>query len=69
MPQITVEGPEITDLEKRRSLVRALTDAAAKAYGLSRRAITVLLKVNRPDHVAIGGELLSDRQASESPPA
>ena len=59
MPIITIEGPEIKDLDTRRALVRELTDAA-KAYGLSREKKIVLIRESTPERVAVGGELLVD---------
>jgi hypothetical protein len=38
-----------------------LTDAAAKAYGLPRQAMVVVIKENSPENVGIGGELLANR--------
>ncbi len=61
MPIITLEGPKITDLEKRRGLVRELTDAAVKAYGLSQEKIIVILHENSREQVGVAGELLIDR--------
>ena len=61
MPIITVDGPPVTDVGKKRELVRALTDAVERAFGLPRDAYVVLLKENRPENVAVGGELISDR--------
>jgi 4-oxalocrotonate tautomerase len=60
MPIITIEGPEIKDLDTRRALVRELTDAAAKAYGLSREKMIVLIRESTPERVAVGGQLLVD---------
>ena len=60
MPIITIEGPEIKDLDTRRALVRELTDAAAKAYDLPREKMIVLIRESTPDQVAVGGELLAD---------
>ena len=60
MPIITLEGPEIKDGDTRRTLVRELTDAAARAYGLPREKMIVLIRENKPDQVAVGGELLVD---------
>ncbi|MFC1692102.1 tautomerase family protein [Candidatus Latescibacterota bacterium] len=34
MPNITIEGPAIKELEKKRILVKKVTDAAVEAYGL-----------------------------------
>lgn len=61
MPNITLEGPRIEDVAKKRELVKAVTEAAVKAYGLPKQAMVVVLKDNPPENVAIGGELLSDR--------
>ena len=61
MPNITFDGPRITDLAKKRELIRSVTDAAVKAYGLPKQAMVVVLKENPPENVGIGGELLADR--------
>jgi len=61
VPNITIEGPKIKDIEIKRSLVKELTDAAVKAYGLPREIIVVLIKENLPDNVSVGGQLLCDR--------
>lgn len=60
MPIITIEGPKIEDLETRRALVRELTDAAARAYGLPQEKMIVLIRESTPDQVAVGGDLLID---------
>ena len=62
MPIITVEGPEIKDMEKKRALAEALTDAATKTYGLPRKAMVVLIKENSPENVSVGGHLIVDRK-------
>lgn len=61
MPNITVEGPKIKDIEIKRSLVKELTDAAVKIYELPAQAIVVLIKENLPDNVGVGGQLISDK--------
>ena len=61
MPIISVEGPTMEDPDRKRQFVRALTDAAEQAFGLPREAYVVLLKENRPENVAVGGELIADR--------
>lgn len=65
MPIITVEGPPLAAGDKKRELVRELTQAAARAFALPPATIVVLLKANAPDNVAVGGQLLSERK----PPA
>ena len=61
MPVISMEGPAIPDLDKKRKLVRQVTEAAAEAYGLPAASIIILLKENKADNVSVGGQLISDR--------
>ena len=61
MPNITIEGPKIKDIDTKRTLVKELTDAAAKAYGLPVKIMVVLIKENSPENVSVGGQLISDR--------
>ena len=61
MPVLTFDGPPISDIAKKRELIQTATDAAAKAYNLPKQAIIIVLKENRPDNVAVGGELVSDK--------
>ena len=61
MPTITVEGPPIKDLDKKRMLAKEMTDAASKAYGLPRGIIVVVVKENAPENVSVGGQLIIDR--------
>jgi 4-oxalocrotonate tautomerase family enzyme len=63
MPVITVEGPELPDMEKRRALARTLTEAAVEAYGLPDSAMVVILHQNPGECVASGGQLICDRPA------
>ena len=60
MPIITIEGPGIKDLDTRRALVRELTDAAVRAYGMPQEKMIVLIRENTPEQVAVGGELIAD---------
>ncbi len=61
MPIITVDGPRVEDLGKKREFVRDVTDAAAKFYELPKETIAVLIKENRPENVGVGGQLVADR--------
>ncbi|MCD6368770.1 MAG: tautomerase family protein [Thermoproteales archaeon] len=58
MPTIIVEGPKI-DVEKKRELVRRLTEVAEEIYGI--KHIVVLIKENPPENVGVEGKLLIDR--------
>lgn len=62
MPNISVEGPVIKDVDKKRILVHELTEAAAKAYALPKEVIIVLIKENSPENVGVGGKLIIDRR-------
>ncbi|OPL19247.1 MAG: 4-oxalocrotonate tautomerase [Candidatus Aegiribacteria sp. MLS_C] len=62
MPTITIDGPPIADTAIKRELVRDITDAAEKAYGIPREAYVVLIREYTPENVGIGGVLLFDRR-------
>ncbi len=61
MPNITIDGPRITDLNKKRQLVQLVTTAAVEAYGFPPETFVVVIKENAPENVAVGGVLISDR--------
>lgn len=61
MPVISMEGPAIQDLDKKRKLARLVTEAAAEAYGLPAASIIILFKENSTDNVSVGGQLIIDR--------
>lgn len=61
VPIVTLEGPQITEIEVKRTLVREITTAAAKAYGFPEEKIVVLVNENDPRNVAVGGVLVADR--------
>jgi 4-oxalocrotonate tautomerase len=63
MPTIVVDGPPI-DVEKKRQLVKGLTDVAVGVYGGI--PITVLIKENPPENVGVSGELLLDRRKKKA---
>jgi 4-oxalocrotonate tautomerase len=66
MPNISIEGPPIKDLDVKRKLVKGLTDAAVEAYGLPAQKIRVVIKENLLENVARGGELLLDIKKAEA---
>jgi len=63
MPTIIVNGPPI-DVEKKRQLVKGVTEAAVGVYGTI--PITVLIKENPPENVGVSGELLADRRRKKN---
>lgn len=61
MPNVTIEGPKIEDIEIKRVLVKEITDALEKAYKIPREAYVVVIKENPPENVEVGGKLIIDR--------
>ncbi|MCW8860484.1 MAG: tautomerase family protein [Deltaproteobacteria bacterium] len=61
MPTVTVDGPTIIDIDKKRALVKDITAAATQAYGLPASTIVVVIKENPPENVGVGGVLVADR--------
>jgi len=61
MPIITMEGPAIDDLDRKRELTDTITRAASEFYGLPTDTIVIILKENAPDNVSVGGQLIIDR--------
>ncbi len=62
MPIITASGPHLS-VEQKRKLAEKLTEAAGSVYDRLRNMIIVVIRENDPENVAIGGELVLDRQA------
>ena len=60
MPNVTLEGPRIENLDTKRELVKTVTDAAVKAFGLPEKTIVVVIKENPPENVGVGGQLVID---------
>ncbi len=64
MPVIRVDGPKVTDIDKKRRFVKEVTTAASTLFGLPENIIVVLLQENSPDNVASGGQLICDLHES-----
>jgi 4-oxalocrotonate tautomerase len=62
MPNVTIDGPKIQDIEVKRELINEVTDALEKAYKLPRDVYVVLIKENNPENVGVGGKLIIDRK-------
>ena len=65
MPVIRVDGPQIS-VDKKRELVKRLTEVAAEVYGMGKEHIIVLIRENPPENVGVGGELIADRRKESS---
>lgn len=61
MPFIVVNGPVIKDIEKKRIVVKEITDVISRVYEQPKENITVLIREDEPTNVAQGGKLLIDR--------
>ena len=61
MSTITINAPQITDSDTKPMLVKEVTAAATKAFGLPEATIVVMIKENRPENVGVGGILFADR--------
>jgi len=62
MPIATVEGPKMSDVQAKRTLVREITDALEKAYELPREVYVVVIKENPPENIGAGGQLIIDKK-------
>lgn len=59
MPVIIFEGGKM-DLDKRKELIRELTDTAVKVTGIGAPAFTIYIHENDHDNIGVGGELLTE---------
>jgi 4-oxalocrotonate tautomerase len=64
MPTFFFYGPEL-NTEKKRELVKTVTDKASELTGIDKSAFVVYLQHNSTDDVGVGGELLSDKMKRE----
>jgi 4-oxalocrotonate tautomerase len=59
MPVIIFEGSRL-DLDKKRELIRELTDTAVRVTGIGAPAFTIYIHENEHDNIGVGGELLTE---------
>jgi len=59
MPVIIFEGSRL-DLDKKRELIRELTDTAVRVTGIGAHAFTIYIHENEHDNIGVGGELLTE---------
>ncbi len=62
MPVITIAGNNGITIEKKREMVKKVSEVVAEAYGLPIEAITVLVQGYAKDDIGVAGGLLSDRE-------
>ena len=62
MPVITIGGNNGITLEKKREMVKKVSQVVAEAYDLPIDAITVLVEAYPKESIGVAGKLLSDRE-------
>ncbi|WP_405276095.1 4-oxalocrotonate tautomerase DmpI [Methanobrevibacter sp.] len=62
MPVITIAGNNGITVEKKREMVKKVSEIVAESYGLPVEAITVLVQGYDKEDIGVAGELLSDRE-------
>ena len=65
MPVIIFEAGNKLDLEKKRELIRELTNAAVKVTGIGAPAFTIYIHENEHDNIGVGGKLLTEILAKQ----
>ena len=61
MPVIRIDGPPIPEIERKRELVKRLTEVAVDIYEIEH--IVVLIRENAPENVAVNGQLILDKHS------
>ena len=62
MPVVTIAGNDGISIEKKREMVKKVSQTVAEAYDLPIEAITVLVQAYQKESIGVAGELLSDRE-------
>ena len=62
MPVIQIAGNNGISIEKKREMVKKVSEIVADAYDLPIETITVLVTGFDPDDIGAAGKLLSDRE-------
>lgn len=62
MPVVTIGGNDGINTEKKREMVKKVSEIVAEAYDLPVEAITVLVQAYPKENVGVAGELLIDRE-------
>jgi 4-oxalocrotonate tautomerase family enzyme len=62
MPVVTVNTRKQNDIEKKRKLVKKITDALNEVYGVPKEHVTIQLREDNDEDIGIGGVLLADMQ-------
>jgi 4-oxalocrotonate tautomerase len=60
MPNITIDGPKIENIEIKRVLIQEITASIEKAYKIPKEHVIVVIKENSPENVGVAGKLIAD---------
>ncbi|MBZ4643396.1 tautomerase family protein [Deferribacterales bacterium Es71-Z0220] len=61
MPIITIEGPKVEDIQKKRDFVKEITKTTASYFNMPEESIIILIRENEPQNVSVGGRLIIDK--------
>lgn len=62
MPVITIAGNDTITLDKKREMVKKVSEVVSEAYDLPIGAITVLVQPYAKEDIGVAGELLSEKE-------
>ncbi len=62
MPVITIAGNDGITLDKKREMVKKVSEVVSEAYDLPIEAITVLVQPYAKEDIGVAGELLSEKE-------
>ena len=65
MPNVTIDGSKIEDVNVKKVLVKEITDAMEKAYKFPRQSYVVTINEHKPENVGVGGKLIIDMQKKD----
>ena len=60
MPNITIDGPKIENIEIKRVLIQEITASIEKAYKIPKEHVIIVIKENSPENVGVAGKLVAD---------
>lgn len=61
MPVITIAGNDGINIDKKREMIKKVSETVAEAYDLPIEAITVLVQAYPKESIGVAGQLLSER--------
>lgn len=62
MPVVTIAGNEGISIEKKREMIKKVSEAVAEAHDLPIETVTVLFQAYPAESVGVAGGLLSERE-------